>query len=114
MTMVGQYEALAVQNTFWGIQNRSDIKRNIGQVSNLIGAAIWLSELEAPVRLVALSEGALTGFTDEVFDYEHVKAAKELYIEIPGEETDLLGEVCKQHNIYLIGQSKARDLELWP
>ena len=114
MTMIRQYEALAVQNTFWGIQNRSDIKRNIGQVSNLIGAAIWLSELEAPVRLVALSEGALTGFTDEVFDYEHTKAAKELYIEIPGEETDLLGEVCKQHNIYLIGQSKARDLELWP
>ena len=90
MTMVRQYEALAVQNTFWGIQNRSDIKRNIGQVSNLIGAAIWLSELEAPVRLVALSEGALTGFTDEVFDYEHTRAAKELNIEIPGEETDLL------------------------
>lgn len=33
---------------------------------------------------------------------------------IPGEETDLLGEICKQHNIYLIAQSKARDLELWP
>jgi predicted amidohydrolase len=112
--MIEQYEALAIQNTFWGIEKRADIKRNIEQVSNLIGAAIWLSELEAPVKLVALSEGALTGFTDEVFDYDHVKAAQELYIEIPGEETELLGEVCKAHGIYLIGQSKARDLEIWP
>ncbi len=112
--MVDQYEAIALQNTFWGIQKRSDIKRNINQVSNLVGAAIWLSELEMPVKLVALSEGALTGFTDEVFDYEHVKAAQELYIEIPGEETELLGQVCKQFGIYMIGQSKARDTELWP
>jgi predicted amidohydrolase len=109
-----QYEALAIQNTFWGIQKRADIKINIAHISGLIGAAIWLSELEAPVKLVCLSEGALTGFTDEVFDYDHVTAAKELYIEIPGEETEALGEVCKQHGIYLIGQSKARDLEIWP
>ena len=95
-------------------RKEATFKRNISQISNLVGAAIWLSELEMPVKLVALSEGALTGFTDEVFDYEHVTAAKELYIEIPGEETELLGQVCKQFGIYMIGQSKARDIELWP
>lgn len=73
-----------------------------------------VGDLEAPVKLVALAEGALTGFTDEVFDWDHVEAAKKLYIEVPGEETELLGELCKTFGIYLIAQSKARDLELWP
>lgn len=109
-----QYVCIALQNTFWGIEKRSDIKRNIEHIANLTGAAIWLSGLEGQVKLVALSEGALTGFTDEVFDWDHVQAAKELWIDIPGEETELLGEICKTFGIYLIAQSKARDPELWP
>lgn len=109
-----QYVAIALQNTFWGIQKRSEIKRNLEHITNLVGAAVRICELEAPVKLVAISEGGLTGFTDEIFDWEHVKAAKELYIEVPGEETEALGELCKTFGIYLIAQSKARDLELWP
>lgn len=109
-----QYVCIALQNTFWGIQKRSEIKRNIDHIASLVGAAIWPSELEGQVKLVALSEGALTGFTDERFDWDHIKAAKELYIDLPGEETELLGEICKTFGIYLIAQSKARDPELWP
>jgi predicted amidohydrolase len=105
---------LAIQNNFWSIQKRVEIKINIAHISNLIGAAIRDSDLEVPIKVVCLSEGSLTGFTDEVFDYDHVTAAKELYIEIPGEETEALGEVCKIHEIYLIAQSKARDLEIGP
>jgi predicted amidohydrolase len=112
--MVAQYVAIALQNTIWGIQKRSDIKRNIEHIGNLIGAASRVCELEAPVKLVAICEGGLTGFTDEIFEYDHVRAAKELYIEIPGEETEALGEICKTFGIYLIAQCKARDSELWP
>ena len=40
--------------------------------------------INMPVRLVALAEGALTGFTDEAFDVPHVVAAHDLFIDIPG------------------------------
>ena len=44
--------------------------------------------INMPVKLIALAEGALTGFTDEAFDVPHVIAARELFIDIPGEESD--------------------------
>jgi len=67
-----------------------------------------------PVKLVALAEGALTGFGDEAFDVPHVKAAREMFIDIPGPETDRLGELAKQHGVYLIAQCKARWPEVMP
>ena len=42
--------------------------------------------INMPVRLIALAEGALTGFTDEIFDIPHVTAARDLFIDIPGPE----------------------------
>jgi len=47
-----------------------------------------------PVKLIALAEGALTGFTDEIFDIPHVTAARELFIDIPGEESERLAELA--------------------
>lgn len=112
--MVQQYEAVALQTTIWGIQKRDDIKRNLEHVAHTIPPTIDIVHHEAPVKLVTLPELALTGATDEHFDWDHVEAAKQLYIEIPGPETDFLGDICRQFGIYLIGQSKARDLEIWP
>jgi beta-ureidopropionase len=43
-----------------------------------------------PIKIVALAEGVISGFTDEAFAVHHVTAAKNLYIDIPGEETELL------------------------
>lgn len=43
------------------------------------------------IKIVVLAEGAISGFTDEAFDVPHVTAAKELYIDIPGDETEFLG-----------------------
>jgi len=63
-----------------------------------------------PVRIVALAEGALTGFTDEVFDIPHRIAAKEIFIDIPGEESERLGTLAKEYDTYIIVQCKAR----WP
>ena len=44
-----------------------------------------------PIKIVVLAEGAIFGFTDETFDVPQVTTAKDLYIDIPGEETEFLG-----------------------
>jgi hypothetical protein len=61
-----QYFALALQSSFHGVRDRS--AANIESVSILIDVAIWMSETELPVRLIAIPEGTLQGFADEVFD----------------------------------------------
>jgi beta-ureidopropionase len=66
--------------------------------------------INLPVKLVCLAEGALTGFTDEVFDVPHVTAARSFYIDVPGEETRILGELARQYGTYIVVQCKAR----WP
>ena len=62
------------------------------------------------VRLIALAEAALTGFTDEIFDIPHVTAAPELFIDIPGPETDRLAALARHYDTYIAVQCKAR----WP
>jgi beta-ureidopropionase len=61
-----------------------------------------------PVRLIALAEGALTGFTDEIFDIPHTVAARDLFIDLPGPETQRLGALAKQYDTYIVVQCKAR------
>jgi beta-ureidopropionase len=48
------------------------------------------------VRLIAIPEGALQGFNDEVLDLDHAQFAREGAIDIPGEETERrqLGRKC--------------------
>ena len=67
-----------------------------------------------PVKLIALAEGALTGFTDEVFDIPHVTAARELFIDIPGEESERLAELARLYETYIVVQCKARWPEVMP
>jgi predicted amidohydrolase len=73
-----------------------------------MAAASWLSSLDLPVRLVAIPEGALQGFTDEVFDLDHATYARECAIDIPGPETRFLGDLAKHWNVYIVAQAKAR------
>ncbi len=76
-------------------------------------AAAWLSGLDQPVRLIAIPEGALQAFNDEVLDLDHVTFANECAIDIPGPETDALGEIARDHGAYVMAQAKARH-EDWP
>ena len=66
------YTAVGLIPTVRGIRKRAEIQRNLEHIGHLIAAASWLSSLDLPVRLVLLPEGALQGFTDEVFDLDHV------------------------------------------
>ncbi len=107
--MIEPYMALGLSPSMRGVRQRGEIKGNIEHIGELIAASVWLSQIELPVKLIAIPEGSLQGFTDEVFDWDHVKYVQDTAIDIPGEETDLLGAFAKQYNTYLIAQAKAKE-----
>lgn len=109
--MVEQYMALALQPAMRGATNRAEIRANLEHISDLIDAACWLSAIDLPVKLITIPEGSLQGFTDEVFDWDHERYVDEMAIDIPGPETEFLGEKAKQHGAYVIAQAKARHPE---
>ena len=93
--MIKPYTAVGLIPTITGIRKRDDIRVNIEHVTHMVKAAAWLSSLDLPVRLIALPEGALQGFNDEVLDLDHVQYARECAIDIPGGETDALGAIAR-------------------
>ncbi len=105
---IAPYQCIAISPIAYNISKRADIRRNLDNIENMIDAAIGIADINMPVKLVALPEGALTGFTDEVFDLPHTLAARELFIEIPGPESERLGAIARRHQTYIIFQCKAR------
>jgi predicted amidohydrolase len=102
--------AVGLSTVVHGIGSRRDIERNLQIVEDGIHAAVSIIGINMPVRLIALAEGALTGFTDEIFDIPHVTAARDLFIDIPGPETDRLAALARHYDTYIVAQCKAR----WP
>jgi beta-ureidopropionase len=107
---VAPYMAVGLSTIVHGIGSRKDIDRNLQIVEDGIHAAVSIIGINMPVRLIALAEGALTGFTDEIFDIPHVTAARDLFIDIPGPETGRLAALARQYGTYIVVQCKAR----WP
>jgi predicted amidohydrolase len=108
---VAPYQAIGLVPTMRGIRRRDEIMWNVEHLSHLIKAACWLSALDLPVRLIAIPEGGLQGFTDEVFDLDHRDYAENCAIDIPGPETRALGELAKKWNAFMIATAKARHPE---
>ncbi len=109
--MVAPYQAIGLIPTVVGVRRRDEIGRNLEHLAHLVKAAMWLSSLDLPVRLIAIPEGALQGFTDEVFDSDHEEYARNVAIDVPGPETDALGKLAREWNAFVIGQAKARHPE---
>jgi predicted amidohydrolase len=107
---IAPYMALGVSTVAHGIAARRHIKYNLETIEDAIHAAVSMVGMNCPVKLIALAEGALTGFTDEIFDLPHTLAARELFIDIPGEETEFLGRLARMYETYIVVQCKAR----WP
>ena len=107
---VAPYMAVGLSTIVHGVGSRKDIDRNLRIIEDGIHAAVSIIGINMPVRLIALAEGALTGFTDEIFDVPHVVASRDLFIDVPGPETELLAALARQYDTYIIVQSKAR----WP
>src|SRR4249919_1306472 len=106
--MIEPYNAVGLIPSFWGIRRREEIKHNIEHLKGLTKAAFWLSNLDIPVRLLAIPEGALMGFNDEVLDVDHADYANTCCIDIPGPETDEVGKLARQWGVYIMAQAKAR------
>ena len=106
--MIQPYTAVGLIPTVRGIRRREDIRLNLDHLAHLVKAASWLSSLDLPVRLIAIPEGALQGFNDEVLDLDHVQFARQCAIDIPGPETEALGALAKQYGAYVMAQAKAR------
>src|ERR1700682_2923785 len=100
--MVSPYTAVGLIPTVRGIRKREDIRTNLEHLEHLVKAASWLSSLDLPVRLIAIPEGALQGFNDEVLDLDHVEFARECAIDIPGPETDALGKLAREYNAFIM------------
>ena len=107
--MIEPYTAVGLVTTVRGVRRGSEIRRNLDHIAEVMGAASWLSSLDLPVRLVAVPEGALQGFTDEVFDLDHATYAEECAIDVPGDETAFLGELARHWNVFIMAQAKARN-----
>ena len=111
--MIEPYTAVGLIPSFWGIRRREDIEKNLEHLESLTHAAYWLSNLDIPVRLIAIPEGALQGFNDEVLDLDHTEFAHTCAIDIPGPETDRIGRLARKWGVFIMAQAKARH-EDWP
>jgi beta-ureidopropionase len=107
---VAPYMAIGLSTIVYGVAERKHIKVNLDTIEDNFHAAMSMVNINMPVKLVVLAEGALTGFTDEAFDLPHALAARDLFIEIPGPETDRLAGLARLYDTYVVVQCKAR----WP
>jgi len=105
---IAPYLAVGISSVAYGISKRADIQRNLDNIENLINGAISTVDINMPVKIIALAEGSLTGFTDEVFDLPHKLCADELFIDLEGPETERLGALAKMYQTHIIVQCKAR------
>ena len=109
--MTLQYTAVGIQNESHMATSIDDYWKDLERLKISIGYAVWNCSLDLPVRLVTVSEGGIGGWCLGGGD-ELIRIAREVVPEIPGKETEFLGALCKEHNIYLIAQmvAKAPDL----
>lgn len=108
MSRIKQYTAVGLSPTVWGAEKRTDITKNLDHLHEAMSAATWLSGMELPVKLVVVPEGALQGFTDEVMDMDHEEYREDIAIDIPGPETERLGEYAKEFEVYLVASAKEK------
>src|ERR1700675_3756728 len=104
--MIRPYTAVGLIPTVRGIRKREDIAGNLEHLTHMVKAAAWLSSLDLPVRLIAIPEGALQGFNDEVLDLDHAQFAREGAIDIPGEETEILGQLAREYDTFILPRRK--------
>ncbi len=106
--MIDPYIAVALQTTVRHVTHRSEVERNLVHIGNMVDLVCHICSLELPVRLVTLGEGAIQGFVDEIMHLSPAEYAERMAAEIPGDETNFLGERARRHGIWLLGQLKEK------
>jgi predicted amidohydrolase len=103
------YTAVALQTSVHNVPNRDQVEVNLKHIGNMIDLVIHICSLELPVRLIALGEGAVQGFIDEIIDMEQAEYCDVMAADIPGPETEALGAKAKEHGCYILAQLKTRN-----
>jgi predicted amidohydrolase len=106
--MIAPYMAVALQTTVRHAAKRDDVVVNLTHIEAMIDLVTHICSLELPVRLITLGEGAIQGFVDEIANLTPAEYADTMAAEIPGWETDRLGEKAKQKGCFILGQLKTR------
>ena len=103
------YTACAVQSEVFATRERSDIRKNLKRCLELIDLApeaaltakdSYKAESWAPVKLISFNEFFIQGH-DATWSFEYYM--KEVVVEVPGEETELLSKKAKEYGIYISG-----------
>ena len=106
--MIDPYIAVALQTTVHHVAKRTEVEKNLSHIGNMIDLVCHICSLELPVRLIALGEGCIQGFADEILHLSSAEYAATMAADIPGWETDFLGDKAKHHGVYLLGQLKEK------
>ena len=110
------YTAAAVQGDQWDAsKDRSNIQRNLERSLVLIDAATQLGSTArenygegwAPLKLVCFTEFFLQGSSGRLSLEDYLR---NIVIDIPGPETQVLGEKAAQRKIWIAGQALERDV----
>ena len=106
--MIAPYVAVSLQTTVRHVAKRDEVVRNLAHIESMIDLVHHICSLELPVRLVTLGEGAIQGFVDEIANLTPAEYADTMAADVPGWETDRLGEKAKEKGLYILGQLKTR------
>ena len=84
---IAPYMALGLSTVAYGIADRKHIRHNLETIEDVIHAAVSMTNINMPVKVIALAEGALTGFTDEILICR-IHWPQKNCLSTPGEETE--------------------------
>lgn len=108
------YLAFALQPKVYGCADRKEAKKNLKNLCSQIDGCMYVAEMEYPAKLVAVPEGAITGFYDEHSRMDYTEIVRRVALRLPGEETDVLAEKARQWGIYIIAAAKVVEPDLFP
>ncbi len=106
--MIDPYIAVALQTTVRHITRRSDAEQNLTHIGKMIDLVCHICSLELPVRLIALGEGCIQGFADEILHLSSAEYTATMAADVPGWETEALGAKARQHGIFILAQIKEK------
>ena len=115
--MVDLYTAICVQANRSAISHRSEIKeKNLNRALELIDYGFtWMDyQIYAPVKLIVFPEVFMQGWIKSAGKHDNIwhRVSKDIAIEIPGEETEMLAEKARKYNVYIAGGAHERVPEL--
>lgn len=99
MTAVAPYSVIALSPRCYSSGSRAEFRRNIEHIRSFLPSAHAIATTQGvPPRLVVLPEMAIQGFRPRGARDE------DLVCEIPGTETELLGQIARDLDVFIAGQ----------